>query len=249
VAERSPVQIAEGVHRLGTRLVSWFAVEDRGRLTIVDCGLPSYWDQVEPGLAAIGHSLSDVEAIVLTHGDGDHVGFSERLRSTAGVPVLIHRADERIATTEAHKETEKGIAGYLVRPAAWRLMAHFMRGGGLKPPPVAEVTTFEDGQVLDVPGSLRVVHTPGHTDGHCAIHFERSGVLFVGDALCTRNPLTGRMGAQVLPRALNNSTDGALRSLDAIEATGAAILAVGHGDPWTSGAAEAVAAARAAGPS
>jgi glyoxylase-like metal-dependent hydrolase (beta-lactamase superfamily II) len=247
MAHPAPTQIADGVHRLGTRLVNWYVVEDGGRVTIVDCGLPGYFDQVEPGLRAIGRSLDDVEAIVLTHGDGDHVGFSEKLRSSAGVPVLIHREDERIATTDAHKKTEKGIAPYLVRPAAWGLMAEFGRNGGLKPPAVGAVTTFEDGQALDVPGALRVVHTPGHTDGHCVIHFERAGVVFAGDAMCTRNPFTGRIGAQVLPAGLNVSSEHAMASLDRLAATGAAVVAPGHGDPYTGGAAKAVEDARAAG--
>ena len=52
-----------------------------------------------------------------------------------------------------------------------------------------------------------------------------------------------------MPRALNVSTDQAMSLLDAIEATAAPTVLVGHGDPWTNGAADAVAAARAAGPS
>ena len=244
-----PVQVADGVHRLGTSLVNWYVVDDGGRLTVLDCGLPGYWDQLEPGLAALGRSTSDIAAVVLTHGDGDHVGFAERLRTTAGVPVFIHRDDEPLATTTAHKKTEKGIVGYLRKGAAWSLLTHFARQGGLKPPPIGEVTTFEADQVLDVPGSPRAIHTPGHTDGHCVLHFPQSDAVFVGDALCTRNPLTGRMGPQLLPAGLNVSTDTALSSLAAIEATGARNVLPGHGDPWTGGAAEAVTAARAAGPS
>jgi glyoxylase-like metal-dependent hydrolase (beta-lactamase superfamily II) len=249
MAANPPIQVAEGVHRLGTSLVNWYVVEDGGRLTVLDCGLPSYWGQVEPGLAALGRSMSDIDAIVLTHGDGDHVGFGERLRTTASAPVLIHRDDELLATTTKHKKTEKPIVGYLGKPAAWGLLTHFIRGGGLRPPPIGEVTTYEADQVLDVPGSPRVIPTPGHTDGHCALHFPQSDAVFVGDALCTRNPLTGRMGAQLMPRGLNVSTDTALRSLDAIEATGAQNVLPGHGDPWAGGAAQAAEAARSAGPS
>src|SRR3954453_17785057 len=131
MADTQPVEVAEGVHRLGSSLVNWYVVDDGGRLTVVDCGLPSYWNQVEPGLAALGRSMSDIAAIVLTHGDGDHVGFGERLRSTANVPVHVHREDERLATTKAQKKTERSPLGYLVRPAALGLIAHFVRGGGL----------------------------------------------------------------------------------------------------------------------
>jgi hypothetical protein len=38
-----------------------------------------------------------------------------------------------------------------------------------------------------------------------------------------------------------------MRSLDALAATGASTVLVGHGDPWTGGVEDAVARARAAG--
>jgi glyoxylase-like metal-dependent hydrolase (beta-lactamase superfamily II) len=70
---------------------------------------------------------------------------------------------------------------YLRYPAAWRLLAAFARGG--LPIHVGEVETFEDGDVLDVPGRPRVIHAPGHSPGCVALHFERQGALIVGDVL------------------------------------------------------------------
>src|SRR5437879_573882 len=106
MAEDRPQRVADGVHRLGSRFVNWYVVEDDGRLTVVDCGLPKFFDQVEPGLSAIGRSIGDVAAIVLTHGDNDHVGFAERLRTAAGAPVSIHDLDVPLATTSEQKKTE-----------------------------------------------------------------------------------------------------------------------------------------------
>ena len=42
---------------------------------------------------------------------------------------------------------------------------------------------FQDGHVLELGGGvrLRVVHTPGHTRGHCAFHLEPEDVLYIGD--------------------------------------------------------------------
>ena len=71
---------------------------------------------------------------------------------------------------------------------------------------IAEVTTFGAGDRLDVPGRPRVIHAPGHTDGCVALHFEGHQALLVGDVLCSRNPLTGRRGVQVMPPAFAVST-------------------------------------------
>ena len=49
--------------------------------------------------------------------------------------------------------------------------------------PVEVDETFTDGDVLDVAGGLRAIHTPGHTPGHASFLHEPSGVLITGDAL------------------------------------------------------------------
>ena len=44
-----------------------------------------------------------------------------------------------------------------------------------------------DGQVLDVAGGLRVLHTPGHTPGHISLLHPGSGVLITGDSIFNMN--------------------------------------------------------------
>ncbi|MDP9341238.1 MAG: MBL fold metallo-hydrolase [Actinomycetota bacterium] len=122
-----------------------------------------------------------------------------------------------------------------------------MRQKGMNIVPIAELTTFTDGEAIDVPGRPRAIHMPGHTAGSCAIWFEQRSVVCPGDSLVTLNPLTGRKGPQVAPDGLNLDSDQALKSLTALQRTGATILLPGHGDPWTKGAGEAVRQARAAG--
>lgn len=101
--------------------------------------------------------------------------------------------------------------------------------------------------MLDVPGRPRAVATPGHTFGHMALHVADRELLFAGDALVTKDPYSERRGPRLVARAATADSGQALRSLAAIEATGARILAPGHGDVWDRGAAEAVAHARRAG--
>ena len=53
--------------------------------------------------------------------------------------------------------------------------------------PRADLAELEDGDVMDFGRTrMRVVHTPGHTGGHCCFHFENEGVLFLGDWDLTR---------------------------------------------------------------
>ncbi len=94
-----------------------------------------------------------------------------------------------------------------------------------------------------------MIHAPGHTVGTAAIHLESRSVLLTGDALVTRNPLTGRVGPQIMPSGFNRDTPAAMASLAALLAVSADTVLPGHGEPWKQGVAEAVRAAREAGTS
>jgi glyoxylase-like metal-dependent hydrolase (beta-lactamase superfamily II) len=229
--------------------VNWYVVEDGGRLTAVDAGLPGFRSSLSSDLGSLGFAAEDLEAVILTHSDADHTGLTTALRA-AGARVLIHSEDEPKLRRPGPKSGDASpikVLGQAWRPALWRFFGGMMRAGGAKPSKIDDAQTFTHGDVLDVPGSPRVIATPGHTPGHCAFLFESRGVLFVGDELCTWNPLTGRLGAQVMPTVFNTSTDQCFESLAALEGLHAELVLPGHGEPWREGAAAAVQHARHAG--
>ena len=240
-------QVADGIHRLTQGVVNFYVVEDMGKLTLVDAGAPGDWETFEQAVVSLGRTLEDLDAVLLTHAHSDHTGFAERARTQVEAAVWIHGADADAARTGATPKNEAGVGKYLLRPEAYRTLFGLMRRKGLKIVPIHEVSTFEDGETIDVPGKPRVVHTPGHTEGSCAILLEPRRTLITGDALATRNPLTGRSGPQIGPDGLNHDSEQALRSLDALESLPVDLVLPGHGDPWTDGIAEAVRLARAAG--
>ena len=41
--------------------------------------------------------------------------------------------------------------------------------------PIAEVSTFGDGETIDVPGRPRAVHAPGHTEGSASCCWRTAG--------------------------------------------------------------------------
>jgi glyoxylase-like metal-dependent hydrolase (beta-lactamase superfamily II) len=135
-----------------------------------------------------------------------------------------------------------GMPQSLWRPRMVRYMAHAVRNGGAKAPPVGEVQTYGDGDVLEVPGRLRAVHTPGHTGGHCSLLAEGAGVLFAGDALATVSFLGGETGPQLV--AFNEDGERARDSLSRLEGLSASFVVVGHGGPFVGTPAEAVERAR-----
>ena len=115
------------------------------------------------------------------------------------------------------------------------------RNGGLRVPPMTEVVPIDGDATLDLPGSPRIIHTPGHTPGSVSIHVPAVDAVFVGDSMTTRNVLTGEVGPALAPFIDPDGERSSWASLDGIEARW---LLVGHGDPWDRGVAEALREAR-----
>ena len=230
------MRLAPGLHYIGSDVVNSYLVEDAGGLTIIDAGLSGHWRELEQELKQLGYSLDDVRGIVLTHGDTDHIGFAERLRERNGIVVHVHELDAARARGEV-KKPNSGWGPVKVRPLVGFLW-YSARHGGLRIRPVREVTTFADGEVLDLPGSPRIIHLPGHTPGSVAVHVPAVDALFVGDAMTTGNVLTGEQGPRPAPFTLD--PEGALASLAKLEAVQATWVLPGHGAPWRGGVAEAV---------
>src|SRR4051812_47148015 len=91
------MQIADGIHRLGSGLINSYLVADGEGVTIIDAGLPGYWSDLPAELASMGRSLADVRAVVLTHGHVDHIGYAERARRERDIPVSVHELDALLA--------------------------------------------------------------------------------------------------------------------------------------------------------
>jgi glyoxylase-like metal-dependent hydrolase (beta-lactamase superfamily II) len=235
-------KVADGVYRLGSRWVNFYLVEEGDALTVVDAGFPGYAGQVTTALQELGRAYSDVKAIVLTHTHVDHIGGAPLLAERTEAPVLVHKGEATIATGENKPVAPKGFMLNLWRPRILRFGLHAVANKGATQARVAEVTSFEGDEVLDVPGKLRTVSAPGHSGAHSALLLEGRGILFCGDAMATLAVHTGSTGPMLHP--FNEDGDGALRSLDALAGIDADVLLPGHGAPWRGKIAEAVSEAR-----
>ena len=230
------MKLAPGLHRIGNDIVAAYLVVTDEGLTLIDAGVSGQWSELAAELTALGRDVTDIRGVVLTHGDSDHVGYAERLRSDHGVPVYVHEADAPRARGEV-KKGNAGMGSFRIGPLL-RFLWYAGRRGGLRTTWLREVKTVIDGDVLELPGAPRIVGMAGHTPGSVAIHVPALDAVFVGDALTTGHVLTGEIGPQPAPFTLD--PDAALAALDRLAAIPATWVLPGHGAPFSGGSAEAV---------
>jgi glyoxylase-like metal-dependent hydrolase (beta-lactamase superfamily II) len=235
-------QVCPGVHRLATRYWNWYLLEAGGRITVLDAGLPGDWRAFVSTLSQLGHTPADVDAVLITHHHPDHAGNAERLRSY-GARVLSHPADGPYLRGE-RRMSNRGVVKYIWHPWYVLYMVRQLAKGVTRTPAITQLDELADGDVLDVPGSPRVIHAPGHTAGSCALFVEDRSILFSGDALVTLDMTRGRTGPQIIRGAWTEDPVLALQSLDELATTKAETVLPGHGEPWPHGVKSAVDIAR-----
>ncbi len=171
------IELAPGVFRIptiGKAAVNSFAfVDEDGSVTLVDCGVKKAPARIVAGLAAIGKHPADVTRIVLTHVHPDHAGGAAEMAQRTGAPVLTHAADAEYAQTG---RTPKVDTSFL----SGKIFNRINKGGF---PRFEVASPLADGDLLEVGGGLRVLHTPGHSPGHISLLHEPTKLLITGDAI------------------------------------------------------------------
>lgn len=243
-------EVATGVHLVGASNTNFVVLADGGRVTLVDSGYPRDRELLQAAVAQTGHTPADVSATVLTHAHVDHLGSAVWLRRDHGVPVHCHAEEAAHARGEVEESiAERELLGRIWRPGVLRFTLNAVVSGALRAERPEAVSTFTDGEILDLPGHPEVVHTPGHTSGHVALHLPDRGVLLAGDALITVDVWDrSRRGPQLIRAPFNHDHDRARASLERLEDLDAEVVVPGHGRVWRASPAEAVAQARRSAP-
>jgi glyoxylase-like metal-dependent hydrolase (beta-lactamase superfamily II) len=129
---------------------------------------------IDPSLALLERrTRPHADRVLNSHCHEDHVA-GNHLYTDA--PWSLHEAD-----APGIRSIEGMMAIYGMSPVAAAAFEEAVRREfHYVPRPDAE--SFRDGHVFDLgAASVRVIHAPGHTRGHCAFLVEPDGVLYLGD--------------------------------------------------------------------
>jgi glyoxylase-like metal-dependent hydrolase (beta-lactamase superfamily II) len=238
----------EGIHRLAIPTpfavgrVNVYLIEDEP-LTLVDAGPNSgtSFDALQRGVAGLGHSLEDIELVILTHQHIDHLGLVSLVAGHSGAEVAAIDAAVPYVDNYSHEAQADDDFAYdmMLRhgipedvATALRSVSRAFQAWGSR----AEVTrVLHDGDEMRFRDrTLRVHHRPGHSPTDTVFQDSERGILVAADHLLkhiSSNPLITR------PRDASGERPQALvtylESLRATRAMDVELVLPGHGEPIT----------------
>ena len=208
-------------------------------LTLIDVG-PKTKEAAEvlrEKLKNNGVLLEDIRRIVLTHAHEDHCGLAKQARDEAkNADIFVHNWETgHLFGRFAREEHQKLMSRAGVPLKVFQEIQDIYKKVSLLTDTLAEneFSELRDEMELDfASGTLKVLHTPGHTPGSCSFLREANRTLIAGDCVLKRitpNPV-------ISPDPINkekrfNSLAEYLVSLAKIRSYSPTIVHGGHGEP------------------
>lgn len=102
------------------------------------------------------------QAVLLTHGHFDHAMAAKELAEMFGIEIYAHEKEK-----DTLEDPRKNVSIMVGNKDNYRADVY-----------------VKDGEILELAGmEVKVLHTPGHTEGGCCYYLEKEKILFSGDTL------------------------------------------------------------------
>ncbi|MGF7118699.1 MBL fold metallo-hydrolase [Methanobacterium oryzae] len=145
------------------------------QIYLIDSGVVSSENVIFDYMGKIGLKPDDISLLILTHSHPDHIGSAKSIKEKSGCKVAAHSGEKSWIEDIKLQAHERPVPNF-----------HSLVEGSVN---IDE--TLKDGDVLNLGKniSLKVIHTPGHSEGSISLLIEKNGVLITGDVIPIKGDL------------------------------------------------------------
>ncbi len=187
-------ELIDGIYREKIGMSNCFILDKADGLYLLDTGYDGSGKKVTSFVKEIAKNTDKgLKAVLVSHHHLDHASGLWKLEKEFNVPIFAHSHDISVILRETTPPPGEGIMGHLF---SW-----FLKLSRYHPPKI--VLAAED-QVFP----FSIVHLPGHTDGHVAIHDRETKTVLCADLFTV-----GKDRLKLPPRFFNQSMKQHLRSI------------------------------------
>lgn len=190
---------------------------DKKEAFLIDTGLRGELPKLERTIQALGLAWTDIKAILLTHGHLDHVGNLDEIKQRTQAPLFAHPLEKPHIDGTFQYHGPSRWCGRMEKLGRWLI--------NYRPVEIGHFLT--DNMELPFWGGLRVIHLPGHTEGHCGFYSQQHDLLFAGDLFASFG-----FGAHLPPAFLNSCPEYFKGSLEKASALSAQLMIPSHYDSF-----------------
>ncbi|HEX3013874.1 MAG TPA: MBL fold metallo-hydrolase [Methanobacterium sp.] len=159
------MKISDEVYTLDSTKGNYVYLILAEEIILIDTGLPKNGEGILNDLKSMDINPPDINRILITHDDMDHVGSLALLEKASGAKIWASKDDIPSILGDINRHVVKRILNYIIK---------------LKKP--KNINSYPEDGII---GDIEVVYTPGHTLGHVCLLYK--DIMFVGDLFRTKN--------------------------------------------------------------
>jgi len=197
--------------------VNCYLVKTKTGYILIDTGGSNKRTDLERELESAGCQPGNIQLIIITHGDFDHIGNAAYLRDKYGAKIAMHHDDSGMAE-HGNMFWNRKKSNFLIRIIA-PVLSGFGKSERFRPD-----LYLGDGDELSEHGfEAKVLYIPGHSKGSIGIMTDE-GDLFCGDLLANidKPALSSIMDDPVTANA----------SIEKLKSLKTNMVYPGHGEPF-----------------
>lgn len=218
--ENLPQEIKSIVTNLPFRMgnVNCYLVSTGQGFVLIDTGSLSGEAVLDKDLERAGCQPGELNLILLTHGDFDHIGNAAHLREKFHTRIAMHKADSVMAENGDMFGSRQKANNILTKK-----LVPFFFGFNKKHRFSPDLFVDEGDNLVDFGLEAKVLHLPGHSKGSIGV-LMASGDLFCGDLLeSSKRPSLN---------SLIDDLEDAKNSLEKLKSLDIKMVYPGHGKPF-----------------